>query len=118
MLNTQLTTSDNKLITLPNSKVMGDKIVNHTALGTRRVELEISVPPNNDVFEFREKVRALVAEDRRILSEPASEIQLSGSSVSDAKILVRPWVKTADYDAVSSSMQEKLLDAWPKAEKS
>jgi len=118
MLNTQLTSSDNKLITLPNSKVMGDKIVNHTALGTRRVELEISVPPSKDVFEFREKVRALVGEDKRILSEPAPDILLSGSSVSDAKILVRPWVKTADYDAVSSSIQEKLLDAWPKAGKS
>jgi small conductance mechanosensitive channel len=118
ILNTQLASSDNKLITVPNSKIMGDKIVNHTALGTRRVELEISVPPNNDVFEFREKVRALVAEDKRILSEPAPEIQLSGSSVSDAKILVRPWVNTADYGAVSSSIQEKLLDAWPKAEKS
>ena len=118
MLNTQLTSSDNKLITVPNSKIMGDKIVNHTALGTRRVELEISVPPSKDVFEFREKVRALVGEDKWILSEPAPDILLSGSSVSDAKILVRPWVKTADYDAVSSSIQEKLLDAWPKAGKS
>jgi len=81
---------------------MDDKIVNHAALGTRRVELEISVPRNNDVFEFREKVRALVAEDERILSEPAPEIQLSGSSISDAKILVRRWVNTADYAAVSS----------------
>ena len=103
---------------MPNSKIMGDKIVNYSALGTRRVELEVSVPPNNDVFEFREKVRALVAEDKRILSEPAPGIQLTGSSVSDAKILVRPWVKTADYDAVSSSIQEKLLDAWPRPEKS
>ena len=118
ILNTQLASSDNTLITVPNSKIMGDKIVNHTALGTRRVELEISVPPNNDVFEFREKVRALVVEDKRILSEPAPIIQLSGSGISDAKVLVRPWVKTADYNAVSSTIQEKLLDAWVKAGKS
>ena len=39
ILNTRLASSDNKLITVPNSKIMGDKIVNHTALGTRRVEL-------------------------------------------------------------------------------
>lgn len=96
---------------------MGDKIINHTALSTRRIDIELSVPPDRDVFEFREKVRALVTEDKRVLSEPAPEIQLVGSSVSDAKIVVHPWVNTADYGAAVSSLQEKLLDSWPKAEK-
>jgi small conductance mechanosensitive channel len=106
---TELTTSDNKLVTLPNSKIMGDKIVNHSVLGTRRIELELAVPADKNAFVIREKVRALVAEDQRVLAEPAPEIQLVGSSASDAKILVRPWVKTEDYGSVNSSIQEKLL---------
>jgi small-conductance mechanosensitive channel len=76
------------------------------------------VPPDNDVFEFRKKVHALVTEDKRVLSEPAPEVQLIGSGLSDAKIVVRPWVNTADYDATSSSIREKLLDSWSKPEKS
>jgi small conductance mechanosensitive channel len=109
---TQLTSSDNKLITLPNSKIMGDKIVNYSVLGTRRIELEWAVPADKNAFVFRDKIRALVGEDMRILSEPAPEIQVVGSSAADTKILIRPWVKTGDYGAVNSSIQEKLLQAW------
>jgi small conductance mechanosensitive channel len=115
ILTTKLTSPDNKLIIVPNSKIMGDKIVNHTALGTRRIDLELTVPPDKDVFELREKVRALVNQDKRVLSEPAPEIQLVGSSTADAKIIVLPWVKTQDYGEASSSLREKLLDTWSQA---
>jgi small conductance mechanosensitive channel len=118
ILTTRLATSDNKLITVPNSKIMGDKIVNHTALGTRRIEIEVPVPPDRNVFEFRDKVGALVTEDKRVLSQPAPEVQLLGSSASDAKIVVRPWVSTGDYDAVTSSIQERLLDSWLRPKQS
>lgn len=75
---TQLTTSDNKLVIVPNSKIMGDKIVNHNALGTRRIELEVPVPGNKDAFEVCDKIQQLMTSDNRILQNPSPEVQVTG----------------------------------------
>jgi small conductance mechanosensitive channel len=106
---TQLTTSDNKLVILPNSKVMGDKIVNYNALGTRRIELEVPVPSDKNAFEVCEKMQQLVTSDKRVLQTPSPEIQVTGSSRTDAKVALGIWVNSTDYGGVNRTIQEHLL---------
>lgn len=106
---TQLTTSDNKLVILPNAKIMGDKIVNHNALGTRRIELEVPVPSDKDAFEVCNKMQQLVSADKRVLQSPSPEVQVTGSSRADAKVLLGAWVNSADYGSVNRSIQERVL---------
>lgn len=55
---------------VPNSKIMGDKIVNHNALGTQRIELEVPVPSDKDAFEVCNKMQQLVTADKRVLQNP------------------------------------------------
>jgi small conductance mechanosensitive channel len=105
---THLASPDNKAIVIPNSKVMSDKIVNYTLLTTRRVELEYPVPADKDVFELRDHLRELVSQDNRILKEPAPQLDIVGSKA-DAKIVLRPWVSTTEYDSVTADLREKLL---------
>ena len=105
---THLASPDNKAIVIPNSKVMSDKIVNYTLLATRRVELEYPIPADKNVFEVRDQLRELVSQDDRILKEPAPQLEIVGSKT-DAKIVLRPWVSTTDYDSVIADLREKLL---------
>lgn len=88
---------------------MGDKIVNYNALGTRRIELQLPVGSGQDAFELRSKVQALLAADRRVLPEPSPEIEISGSSRTDAKLVIRSWLNATDYNDVSAHLQEELL---------
>ena len=105
---THLASPDNKAIVVPNSKIMSDKIVNYSLLATRRAELEYPIPADKDVFEVREQLRELVSQDNRILKEPAPQLEIVGSKA-DAKIMLRPWVSTTDYDSVTADLREKLL---------
>jgi small conductance mechanosensitive channel len=106
---TQLTTSDNKLVIVPNSKVMGDKIVNYNALGTRRIELEVPVPSNKDAFEVCDKMQQVVTSDKRVLQNPSPEVQVTGSSRADAKVVLGVWVNSTDYGSVNRSIQQTVL---------
>lgn len=106
---TQLTTSDNKLVIVPNSKIMGDKIVNHNALGTRRIELEVPVPSDKDAFEVCNKMQQLVTADKRVLQNPSPEVQVTGASRADAKVVLGAWVNSSDYGSVNQSIQERVL---------
>ncbi|MBV8813279.1 MAG: mechanosensitive ion channel [Verrucomicrobia bacterium] len=109
VLTTQLTTADNKLVIVPNSKIMGDKIVNYDFLGRRRIDFELPVASDQDAFGFRDKMQEVVTANKRILHDPAPSVQVSGSSKADAKIIAHLWVNAADYDGVRASLEEELL---------
>lgn len=93
---TRLTTSDNKLVSIPNSAVVAAEIVNYTVTGTRRVELTVtaSYDANPD------KVVAALLEatqDERVLADPAPFAALTSYGDSAIGYTIRVWVKTADY---------------------
>ncbi|WP_339136329.1 MAG: mechanosensitive ion channel domain-containing protein [Candidatus Electrothrix sp. GW3-4] len=105
---TELRTPDNKKVIVPNAKASGDNIVNYTATGQRRIDMIAGVSYSDDLDKAREILNSILAEDKRILEEPApfvAVLQLADSSVNFA---VRPWVKTSDYFAVLCDIQEKI----------
>ena len=105
---TDLRSSDNKKVIVPNSKATSDVIVNYSAKSERRVDIVAGVGYGDDLDKVRRVLEEILAEDERILSEPAPTIgvlELAGSSVNFA---VRPWVKTEDYWAVFFATQEKI----------
>ena len=57
----------------------------------------------------------LVAEDDRILKDPAPVVALSELADSSVNFVVRPWVNSADYWAVMWDMNEKVKLAFDEA---
>src|SRR5688500_12372468 len=49
LMHTRLLSPDNREIVLPNGKVAGDAIVNHSARGTRRIDLVVGIGYGDDV---------------------------------------------------------------------
>lgn len=94
---TTLNTVDNKVVIIPNAKMMGDNIVNYSAKDTRRVDLDFSVSFANDTDKVRACLMDVVKNDSRIMKSPETAIlvkELAGGSV---VFQVRSWVKGADY---------------------
>lgn len=93
---TRLTTPDNKLVSIPNSAVVAAEIVNYTAIGTRRVEINVTAS-----YEAEPElvVSALLesAGDDRVLSDPAPFAALTGYGDSAIGYTLRVWVKSEDY---------------------
>ena len=108
ILTTVLCTGDNKQIVVPNSQVMNSIITNYSVKDTRRVDMVVGVGYDDDLDKVRETLEELVAADDRILKDPAPKIAVSELADSSVNIVVRPWVRTADYWDVHFDLTEAI----------
>lgn len=105
---TQLRSPDNKTIIVPNSKLMGDNIVNYTIKGTRRVDMVFGIGYGDDIDQARRVIGDVLSEESRILEDPAPAVAVSGLGESSINFVVRPWVNAADYWDVLCNLTEKV----------
>jgi small conductance mechanosensitive channel len=108
ILITMMKTPDNKKILVPNSNIMGGNITNFSANETRRVDLVFGVSYGDDIDKVKSVLQDIVANDERVLKEPACTIAVSKLNDSSVDFVVRPWVKAADYWGVFFGMTETV----------
>ncbi|MGE4552157.1 MAG: mechanosensitive ion channel family protein [Desulfovibrionaceae bacterium] len=112
IFNTELTTGDNQRIFVPNSSILGSVIVNTSANPTRRVDMVFGIGYGDDIDAARAAILELIAQDSRILSDPAPTVAVSELADSSVNFVVRPWVNAADYWAVRFDFTEKVKKAF------
>ena len=108
LLFTVLRTGDNRQVTVPNSQVMGNPIVNSSAHDTRRIDLSLTIAAGSDPAVAMALARAALAADSRILAEPAPSVLLLGYSERGSELAIRPWVRASDYWAARSDLLASL----------
>jgi small conductance mechanosensitive channel len=114
IFNTILNSPDNIRIIVPNAQLTGGNILNYTINGTRRVDLVIGVSYEDDLKKTREVIEGVIAQDGRVLEEPAPVVAVKELGDSSVNFVVRPWVNAADYWNVYFDMTERVklaLDA-------
>jgi small conductance mechanosensitive channel len=97
---TNLDTPDNQRIIVPNAAITGGTITNVNAYDTRRVDLVVGIGYGDDIAKARDVLVRLLESDARVLKDPPPMIEVNELGESSVNLLVRPWVKTADYWAV------------------
>ncbi|MGD8844885.1 MAG: mechanosensitive ion channel [Desulfobacteraceae bacterium] len=112
---TTLVTPDNKTVIIPNSALTGDNIVNWTVKGTRRVDLVMGIGYEDDIDKAKQIMHDVLAEDDRILEEPAAQIAMVELADSSVNFVVRPWVNASDYWGVYMDTTEKIKKAFDAA---
>ena len=105
---TLMHTPDNKRIIVPNSSIIGDNIVNVSALPTRRVDLVFGISYDDNIGKARDIIRSILDADERILDDPAPVITVGALADSSVNLNVRPWVNAGDYWAVYWDLLEKV----------
>jgi len=108
IFSTQLKTADNKTIYIPNGKLLGDNIVNYSTKPTRRVDLVIGVSYKADLSHVKEVLEDLLADDSRILKDPAPTIGVLELANNSVNFAVRPWVESAEYWNVYFDLHAKI----------
>ncbi len=108
IFNTVLNTPDNRQIVVPNASILSNAITNVTANPTRRVDLVFGIGYDDDLLKAKTLLEKIVAEDSRILAEPAPNIAVNELADSSVNFIVRPWVNTGDYWAVYWALTEKV----------
>ncbi|MBN1465859.1 mechanosensitive ion channel [candidate division KSB1 bacterium] len=105
---TQLCTPDNKTIIIPNASITAGNIINYSAKPVRRVDLTFGCGYNDDLVKVKRVLDDILANDNRILAEPAPQVAISDLANSSVKFVVRPWVNSADYWDVYFDVTEKV----------
>ncbi len=114
IFSTTMATPDNVRIEVPNSKIYGDIIKNYAGYDTRRLDMVIGIGYGDDMAKAMEVIRGVVTADSRVLAEPGVQIAVSNLGDSSVDLIVRPWVKGADYWALKFDLTQAIkvaLDA-------
>ncbi|TDE06521.1 mechanosensitive ion channel family protein [Flavobacterium hiemivividum] len=108
IFSTLLNTVDKKLIIIPNGPLSTDALTNFSAEPTRRVDWTYGIAYGDDLENFKKAINDFIAEDPRILQDPAPFIGLSELAGSSVNFAVRVWVDSPDYWDVFYDMNEKV----------
>ncbi len=108
IFNTVLSTLDNRRVIVPNGKIISDSITNHTVNGTLRVDMVFGIGYEDDIRQARRIFEEILAEDERVLAEPAPTVAVLELADSSVNFAVRPFVQAADYWPVRFSVTEQV----------
>lgn len=92
IFNTTLITIDNKVIFIPNSKLINDNIINYSEKETRRIDLVFGISYEDNIDKVKSILHSIIDDDPDVLKEPAATIAVGELANSSVNIFVRPWV--------------------------
>ena len=112
VVSTTVTTPDNQVIVIPNSKVWGDVITNVTASDTRRVDLVFGISYGDSIEQAQKVLEEVVANHPLVLKDPVPVIRVNELADSSVNFIVRPWAKTGDYWTIYWDLQRAVKEAF------
>jgi small conductance mechanosensitive channel len=113
IINTMLTTPDNRAIFLPNGATFTGIVRNTNRMETRRVEWTFGIGYGDSYDRAKKLLFELIARDSRILPTPEPFVALKNLGESSVDIVVRVWVKSSDYWGVLYDLNEQVYKAFP-----
>lgn len=112
---TKLITPQNKLAIVPNGAMANGNIINYTAEGKIRVDIEIGVDYGADIKKTKEVLMSVLTSNDKVLQEPAPSVNVSELADSSINLAVRPFAKPEHYWDVYFSTVEDCKVALDKA---
>ncbi len=100
IFNTNLVTSDNKAVIIPNGGLATGSIINYSKMKERRVDLTFSISFKDDTDKAKKIIRQVFTANSLVLNTPAPLVELIKLGESSVEIVCRIWVKTPDYWSV------------------
>lgn len=111
MTYTKLSTSDNKIVYIPNSAVVTADIVNYSVTGTRRVDISVSASyeaPTEKVLE----ALAEAAKVPGVMADPAPFAAVRKYGDSAIEYTLRVWSTADDYWDVYFAINKKVRETF------
>jgi small conductance mechanosensitive channel len=114
LFNTVLLLGDQRLVTLPNSKIQASGVENYTRMGRVRAGFTFTVGYGEDLDHVRAVVTEVASADARILNSPPFEVATEELTEIGVRLRVLPTVAPNNYSAVGGELREQVkarLDA-------
>jgi small conductance mechanosensitive channel len=108
LFSTELTHLDRSRIVVPNRKVVGEILHNYGHV--RQVDTLVRIAYESDLAGALEVIRGVVAANPRVLADPSPLVLVNMLSDSAVEIAIRPWVKVADYGAITGELNLSVVE--------
>ena len=108
LVSTTLVTYDNKEITIPNSEIQSNNLINYSRRGTLLAVFIFKVSYADDIAKVKAVLQEIVDADARVLPEPPPLIFVKALDDNCVSISMRVMVKSEDYYPVLSSIPERV----------
>lgn len=113
LLNTQLKTADNRIVTIPNGTISAATITNYSRGGTRRIELDFSVSYHAPVDHVKEVMMRVISSHPMALNEPEPPFaRITAFAESSITYTARVWCKESDYWSFRFDLLENMKKAF------
>ena len=113
---TIVTTFDNKTVVVPNSKLSNEVIINLSAEGTRRLDVEMKFNYGMNFNQIKEIINATIDESKDLLKTPERRIGVSALEEGGYKVSISVWLKAHGFNDARFLFQEKLMANLKNAE--
>lgn len=116
---TKLTTTDNRVIIIPNGILSNDVINNYSGRQMRRLDITVGVEYGSSSTETKDLLMDMITADARSLNietgAPADPfVALSSLNDSAVEFVIRIWVKSDDYWPLKFELTEQIYNELPK----
>ncbi len=108
---TRVSTSDNKVVVIPNGTITSGNITNTTNASKRMMVIDFRVPYDTDVDALREELLAMMGEEPLLLKEEPMSVVIDQLSPVKMKMLVKAWARTEEYWDAKHHLLEQMKKA-------
>ncbi|CDH05300.1 mechanosensitive channel protein (MscS family) [Xenorhabdus bovienii str. oregonense] len=106
IFSTTLRSGDDRIIVIPNGKIIANDIINTSREPNRRTQIMVGVAYNADIDEVKRVLSDVVKADKRIQHEKGITIRLHEMAPSSLNFIVRVWTNNDDAWSVYWDLME------------
>jgi small conductance mechanosensitive channel len=106
---TMVTTFDNRLVIVPNSKLSNEVIINISREGNRRLDLNIKFPNGADIKQSKDVINQAIDKVTNVLAKPERRIGVGELQPDGYLMSVNVWVNAHGYQDTKLAVQETIL---------
>ncbi|WP_340619484.1 small-conductance mechanosensitive channel MscS [Xenorhabdus siamensis] len=114
IFSTTLRTADDRIIVIPNGKIIADNIINTSREPNRRTQIMVGVAYDADIDEVKKVLGDVIKADKRIQHEKGVTIRLHEMAPSSLNFIVRVWTTNGDVWSVYWDLMENFKRALDK----
>ena len=107
---TTLLHADRSRVVIPNRKIVGEILHNYGQI--RQLDLSVGVAYGTDLNNALTIARAVLAQNPRVLKDPAPIVGVAMLSDSSINLAIKPWTKVEDYNAATAEINQAIVEAF------
>ena len=115
MFNTVLKNANGQMITIPNSNVTTNEVINYSRLPARRLDIRVPGAYGTKIEDVKNVLLGVVEKQPGIMKEPTPMCRIESYGEYNLNYLLRVWVTTDIYWDTLWDLNETVIDALMEA---